>query len=149
LEYSQNTLVAAQTNYQQAVQSLQQAYPVLPPATGAPDYLSQSMNIDPGGGGSSSANQFGENAGQVQSAALTYTLESMLVNTEPELPGVPEMRTFALVIRPEDTDVFTPIHDQVAAIWYSPDGGPDFDRAPLIAEAKTLLLQKMNFLVNE
>jgi hypothetical protein len=73
----------------------------------------------------------------------------MFVNTEPKVPSLAELKAFALALRNGDTDVFTPIHDQVEAIWYSPEGGPDFDRRPFIDQAKLLLNTKYTFLVNE
>jgi hypothetical protein len=135
--------------YTTARSTLESTYPILPNDAGIPDYLANSQVLDSGSGGNSSLNQFGESAGGVQTTALALTLEDMFVNTEPKVPSLAELKAFALALRNGDTDVFTPIHDQVEAIWYSPEGGPDFDRRPFIDQAKLLLNTKYTFLVNE
>lgn len=138
-----------QNTYAAAAGILESLYPVLPDEPGIPDYLLESQVLDPGSGGNSSLNQFGESAGEVQTSALALTLEDMFVNTEPKVPGLLALKDFALSLRTGDTDVFTPIHDGVAAIWYDPDGDPNFDQRPLIDQAKLLLATKYTFLVNE
>ncbi|MTB52350.1 fibronectin type III domain-containing protein [Lewinella sp. W8] len=143
------TLPGVLTNYQNARATLNSNFPTLTPTPNTPNYLGEATTLDPGGGGTTGVTQFGNNAVGVRTAALTLTEVDMFVNTEPKLPGVMDIKNFALPQRTGDTDVFTPIHNMVSAIWYDGDSGPDFDRTPLIAEAKILLAQKYNFLVNE
>ena len=142
------SLPPALTTYTTNRSTLEQNYPILSPASGGNNYFAESMELSPGSGGSgsNSIDQFGEAALVLQDKALSLTLEDIFVNATLDLPDHPALKVFALPLRTGDTDVFTPIHTQVEALWYGGSGG-NFDQGPLVEQAGQLLNQKINFLV--
>lgn len=114
-----------------------------------PDYYETTVELATGSDDGSPGGVLGNyrtSALNLERKALTLVEEDMYSSASTKLPTAPALKTFALPLRDEDVDVFTPIHTQVNTLWYNL-GTVDFDKAPLIAQAKDLLIQKITFLV--
>ena len=139
-------LPGAMATYNGARQGLEQAYPVLSPSSGTPNYFAETTELSVGSsstpGGPGSIDQLGTAALAVQQEALKAVEEDMFTNASGDLPDHPALKVFALPLRTGDVDVFTPIHTQVDILWHSP-AGENFDQGPLIEQARQLLIQKI------
>lgn len=136
----------ALTDYNSNEAVYDEKYPLLEAPENPPQYAVESMELGrgslspPGDNGSSTdIVSYGQAVTSRQVLAKTLVEEEVYISTDAEVPDHPALKVYAELIREGDTDVFTPVRAGVVA---------GKTQEELVALAKTLLIQKVTFLVN-
>ena len=132
------------------------SYPSLPagrPGNNNINYLQRSWSIPVTGAPPAVRNQtvdlFGDRALALQAKSLELTEVEMLHSIHAEIARQVALKDFSGALRSGDTDVFTPVHQLVQTAWTDGDRPDNIDLTPMVAEAKRLLLLKVNYLTND